>query len=128
MYSIRKFVLACGTIALGALLSGCQLVKPSPVARMNDTPLTIDPAMQKRDWERSTAYWANGMTVAGPTDYWLETADYVPDYQRRVVDPSIAALNMVVLPAAVVVEPPWKQKVDPGLIIAPTYSGQPPLK
>ena len=38
------------------LFVGCQRTQPPRADRVNDTPLVIDEAMQKRDWEPATEH------------------------------------------------------------------------
>ena len=69
------------------VLPGCQGIdREQPPAPVNDTPLVVDEAMQIRDWDRSTNYYANGATVAGGTGYVWEVADWVNPGHRRFID------------------------------------------
>src|SRR5450432_1038702 len=73
MLKLNTIVSLGGLLAM-VLLGGCssmqcpiQRVQNAPPAAENTTPLVIDQAMQVRDWDRVTAHYANGDTIAGPT-------------------------------------------------------------
>ena len=129
MCSIRSgCVLAMMLVALAMTAAGCQGInkhqEPAPV---NNTPLVVDEAMQIRDWDRNTSYYANGATIAGGTAYCWETADGVNPDHRRFIDGPVAALNIVCMPVGLFVNSPFEKQVIHGEIIPPTYTGQPPL-
>src|SRR5690242_1233387 len=105
---VRAFVL-WGLAAAGAILAGgCQANVPPSQERLNNAALLVDEAMQKRDWDRSVAYYANGDTVAGGTGYMFQTHETIPDPYRRVVDPAVTTGNIVALPVGVFVNTPFK--------------------
>src|SRR5687767_6171346 len=88
--------------------SGCQRIVPPPVrAPVNDAPLVVDEAMQIRDWDRSTNYYANGGTVAGGTGYLWQTHEAVNPGHRRFVEAPVAALNIASMPVGLFVNSPW---------------------
>ena len=80
--------------------------------------------MQRRDWDRTSAYYANGDTVAGPTLVVVEPAG--PDLVQRISDPATATANAIMAPVTTVLSPPWKNVVYQGMVVPPTYSAQPP--
>src|SRR5215218_6143979 len=72
MFSTRNRTRSISILSLGMLASaslfvatGCQRTQPPRPDRLNDAPLVVDEAMQIRDWDRSTATYANGGVVAG---------------------------------------------------------------
>jgi len=131
MCSIRSgSVVAMMFVALAMMsaAAGCQGVsKHQPLSPVNNTPLVVDEAMQIRDWDRSTNYYANGATIAGGTAYCWETADWVNEDHRRFVDAPVAVLNFVSMPVGLFVNSPFEKQVIHGEIVPPSYTGQPPL-
>jgi hypothetical protein len=108
--------------------AGCQGIdREQPPAPVNDTPLVVDEAMQIRDWDRSTNYYANGATVAGGTGYVWEVADWANPGHRRFIDAPVAVLNIVSMPVGIFVNSPFGEQVYRGETVPPTYTGQPPL-
>jgi hypothetical protein len=115
-------------ISLLVGMGGCQLVqKEQPPAPVNNTPLVVDEAMQMRDWDRSTNYYANGATVAGGTAYVWEVADWANPDHRRFIDGPVAVLNFASMPVGLFVNSPFEKQVIRGETVLPTYTAQPPL-
>src|SRR3954468_5352339 len=111
MFSTRKRSLLVGTYCLtAAAMLGCQANVPQGVERLNNSPLIVDEAMQRREWDRSTTYYANGDTVADATGYMYHTRETIPDPWRRVAEPGVATLNMALLPVGMFVNSPFKQQ------------------
>ena len=122
----HRKTIAIALLAAGALV-GCQANVPPSMSKVNNTPLPIDDAMQRRDWDRSVAYYPNGDTVGGGTGYMFQTHETVTDPYRRVVDPAVSSMNMVLLPIGVFVNTPFKPQVAQGEMLPPTYTAQPVL-
>jgi len=110
------------------MLGGCQANVPAGVDRVQSSPLIIDDAMQKRDWERSVAYYPNGDTVAGGTGYMFQTHETITGEWRAVADPIMAVLNIGLLPVGLFANSPFSSQVYQGAIIPPTYTANPPLQ
>jgi hypothetical protein len=128
MFSIPKRVMVlCGGVVAAAVMGGCQANVPNSTERLNNSPLIVDEAMQAREWDRSTAFYANGDTVSGGTGYMFHTHETIPDGYRRVIEPGVAAMNIGLLPVGVFVNTPFKPQVQQGAIIPPTHSAMPPL-
>ncbi|HYO11059.1 MAG TPA: hypothetical protein VER17_18990 [Tepidisphaeraceae bacterium] len=124
----RGLLLLLGTIAGGAAATGgCQRTIPPMQERLNNTPLVVDEAMQRRDWEPSVSYYANGDTRAGGTGYMFNVHETMPAWTRRAADPLVAVGNMLALPVGVFVNSPAKEMSYQGSIIPPTHTAQPPL-
>ena len=124
--AITKIVaVACAALASGIV--GCQRIVPSSVTRLNNTPLIVDEAMQRRDWDRTVAYYGNGDTVAGGTGYLWQIHETVPPEYDRLADVPVAAANIVCLPVGVFINEPWRKQDYQGEMIPPTYNAQPPL-
>ena len=121
-------VFAAAAIIAGTFVgTGCQRTVPPMVERLNNTPLVVDPAMQRREWEPSRAYYANGDTIAGGTGYMFHTHETLPPASLRVADPVMAAGNIALLPVGIFVNSPFKAQEYQGAIIPPTHSANPPL-
>src|SRR5688572_18781243 len=102
MFSIRNGCVIAIVLAAATLAAGCQRIVPPPTrAPVNNTPLVVDEAMQVREHDRSTAYYANGATVAGGTGYLWQTHEAVKPGHRRFVEAPVAALNIVSMPVGV---------------------------
>jgi hypothetical protein len=113
-----------GLVAL-SLVGGCRFASnEAPKMNLDQTPLIVDEAMQRRDWDRTPAYYANGDTVAGPNLVVVEGTG--PDVVQRVTDPTASVTNAIIAPATFILSPPWKDMVYQGMVIPPTYTAQPP--
>jgi len=121
----RSIATPLHALALLGVMTGCQFAsnKP-PKMNLNQSPLIVDEAMQRRDWDRTTINYANGDTLAGPDLVWIEVAG--PEFIQRVTDPAISLVNDLSTPVTTIITPPWKDMVYQGLFIPPTYSAQPP--
>ena len=64
---VTRLAVAAGAGAAALLpAGGCSYQYPQrEVAQYSETPLIVDEAMQKRDWEPSTAYFSTGAFEAG---------------------------------------------------------------
>ena len=114
---------------LALSLTGCGFqqartrVKPDP---LNDSPLVVDEAMQKRDWERTSAYYAPPVVVAGPT--WLTfRGDEKAERTDLITDPFIFGVNVLASPYAAVRDPQWEAVEHRGATVPPTHHAMPPL-
>jgi len=138
MFSTRKPLasspvvqsLALSIAAVSAIaITGCQKTRPAPVAKLIDSPVLVDEAMQKRDWEQSNAYYANGDTIAGFSGRYFEPRDrFSEGYFGRLADPAVGLTNVVIMPITMAVTPPWKGVDYQGVIVPPTHSANPPVE
>jgi hypothetical protein len=126
MFSTRKFVIGASLLTAATML-GCQANVPPGVERLNNSPLIVDEAMQRREWDRSASYYPNGDTVADGTGYMFHTHETIPDGWRRVVEPGVATLNFALLPIGVFLESPFVPQTYQGVITPPTHTAMPPL-
>lgn len=126
------------SIGGGALffLTGCQSTHfTNPYQRigkasqdqLSTEPLTIDGAMQQRDWERSTAVYANGDTIAGPTGFWYEPRPDQPEWRYAVLETPLFVFQTVALPVTLAITPPWTNMRYTGAEVGTTYTAMPPL-
>jgi len=104
--------------------TGCQRVQPPQPDRLNDAPLLVDEAMQIRDWDRSTAYYANGNTVAGHTRLTFEPKD--DNRLNYLADPAIGLGNFVIIPFTYFWDLPFSKVEYQGAIVPPSHYAVPP--
>jgi hypothetical protein len=102
-----------------------QRSRSEPPDVLNDTPLIVDGAMQLRDWGRSTAFYTNGDTVAGPTGFLYEPRWYQPEWRYAVLEAPLSLGQTIILPIVAIFEPPWEQKHYTGATIEPTSNAMP---
>ena len=116
-------VLAATVVA--TLLTGC--VRQTYVERqpVDQQPMTVDMAMQQRQWEPVTAYYENGDTVSQSTGLRYTTDRSLPPYTYAATEPGIFLLNMVTLPWTYYEE--WNGVKSGGVKLPPSYTAVPPL-
>lgn len=126
---ITRFLSSAAAVALAIpflLPTGCQRVQPNRPVALNDATLVVDEAMQIRDWDRETAYYASGAVVAGATRTTFE-----PKYDNRynyAADPLIGVANIVVIPFTYFRTPPRTTVVHRGAIVPPTHTAMPEMR
>ena len=137
-------VKACAAVALLSVFSGCAKQTYSSRPPLNEEPLTIDQAMQQRDWDRSTAYYQNGDVPSWSTGFaYRSQAD--ARWKYYFADYGAFAANLVTLPWTMYQEgtgtptawdpqdpnnPDTKEGtgiVSAGDILPPTYTAVPAL-
>ena len=127
--NLRFLSLAAVVASATPLLTGCGFQRTRNevvVERLNDRPLIIDEAMQKRDFERSSAYYQKPTVVAGPT--WLTfKGDEETEYTDLLTDPLIFLTNVVASPYQAVTNPQWEAVEYRGATVPPTHFAMPPL-
>src|SRR5690349_12219671 len=97
MCSTRKLrrsmtiVVCIGAAAAAAAgIGGCQRLGNTPPEQLNPTPLVVDEAMQRRDWQPpQPATYENMSVVARPTGVKWTTADDMPERRRVLADPAL---------------------------------------
>ena len=115
--------LACAGLVVS---TGCQRIPPNRPVALNDEPLVVDEAMQIRDWDRSTAYYGNGNTVAGATRLRFQPKD-----DRRLnyaADPLIGLANFAIIPFTYFKTPARTTIAHQGAIVPPTHTAMPPTR
>ena len=113
-------------ICLAALiaLNGCQEKSYTTRGTVESEPLTVDAAMQQRQWEPIKAYYENGDTRSWTTGFAYEPSA-VPPYAYSVTDTGTFILNIVTLPYTAVTEFGGIQ--SGGVKLPPSYTANPPL-
>lgn len=106
-------------------LAGCQHQTYTERQKVSDEPLTIDPAMQQRQWEPMTAYYENGQTKNWSTGFAYTPNRDAPPYTYAFTDTGTFLLNLVTLPYTA-----YKERdgvVSGGVQLPPSYTANPPL-
>ena len=130
MFSTRNVLTLAAVIASATpLLTGCGFQRNRNevvVDHVKDTPLVVDEAMQKRNFERSSAYYQRPTVVAGPT--WLTfRGDDVAERSDLLTDPLIFGANVLFSPYQAVTNPQWEAVEYRGQTVPPTHHAMPPL-
>jgi hypothetical protein len=111
-----------GLIALTAV--GCTETQRGTYGPVQSEPLTIDPAMQLREWEPTPALYANGDTFAWSTGFaYQPTSTY--EQGNYVFDAATFFVNLVTLPVTYARE--GLHVRSQGFVVPPTYTANPPL-
>ena len=118
-------LLASGVCGLGAV-GGCSYDQPQ--AAPTPPAMDIDPAMQRRDWERSVAWYPNGDTVAGVNRFPLRSygdnhGD--ADYTNAGIDLLASLGQTVALPFTYLFVPPFEAQVFGDQTIPATHTAMP---
>jgi hypothetical protein len=113
---------------LAASITGCgtQTQQQQPTR----SPMVVDEAMQRRDWERSVAPFPNGSTVSGYNRFPLRT-DLQPgdnEYGAAVYDVCASLGQTIALPFTYLFIPPFAKAVYHGDVIGPTYTAMPEMR
>src|SRR5687768_10058406 len=117
-------------LALAAGLAGCQRTYRQEDAAGLRAPVAGDEALALRDWPRSTAYYASGATVAGPTGFRYqpgigEANDASFQRNRRlstILDPVFFLGNSVLLAPMQIFDRPMSPRTYEGERLGPTYT------
>ncbi len=103
-----------------------QPIQNLPADRLNSAPLVVDRAMQMRDWGRSTSFYENGNTIAGPVGFKYEAAWGQPEPLYAVEEPAFFVGQSVLLPITrLIIEPGWNKHRYTGVTIPPSYTAMP---
>ena len=124
--AITRFILRAAVVASATpilLPAGCQRVQPTRPDRLNDAPLVVDEAMQIRDWNRSTAHYANGSVVAGSPRLVFEPKD--DSRLNYAADPLIGVANFALIPFTYFYRPPFAAVEHHGAVVPPTHTAMP---
>jgi hypothetical protein len=121
-----KSLMAMGMVLVGGC-SVCPLqkVENTPPEPVNPETVVMDPAMQLRTWDASTAYYGNGNVVAGPTEF-----PYIPRWGQPepyyVVEETPLFLGQAALIwIPMIFTPPWTPVLYTGVTVEPTYTAMP---
>ncbi len=106
MFSIRNtVVLSLITLSV----TGCQYKQADKPAAMNQEPLLIDDAMQKRDWDATRAVYASGKVPSNADRFYLEPADSSVEDWGWATETPIFVANSVAWPFTYFSPPPFAE-------------------
>ena len=114
---------------LGAVIagSGCQLARNIEPDVLDDTPIIVDPAMARRDWEPTSATYAATGIYATPNLYTFQSQPYGFGHSTALTELPLFMANVIIMPYQVFAEPVWREKEYRAATTPPTYSAMPPL-
>lgn len=122
MCSIRNLL---AIPALGLILSGCTDVTTNPPNKLSSAPIIDDDAMALRQWDQTTALYANGTSIAYPFYFNYAPRRDAPEVESIITGPVIFTLQTIALPVLMVVTPPWQEVIYRGVYTPPTYTAVP---
>lgn len=112
-------VLAAGVMA------GCQYKKADPPTVLNTQPLAVDEAMQRRDWDKTTAYYRNGGVESNADRFPLQSRVQSP-VLRSLSEVPIFLANTVMLPVTYIGQRPGTVVSNQAVVTEATYTAVPP--
>jgi hypothetical protein len=114
---------------LTALAGGCQWDR-TPDPDPSGPPITLDPAMQRREWETSHAYFANGNVEAGttrfPYTYRTTAGQGYGEYSPTVLDPLAFIYQAFRVPFTYFRARPFAARTYTGVEFDDTFTAAPP--
>jgi hypothetical protein len=111
-----------------AISTGCSTQQKVVYEPLNETPIVGDDAMALRaDWPKSTSHYANGDVVTWSTRFPYDSNVGHPTSGAVILEPALFLLQVIILPAELVANPPFEEQEWFGAEIPPSYTGQPPL-
>jgi hypothetical protein len=127
MSSIRSG--AKGVVALaGLMLIGCSTQQKTAYSPVNQTPIIGDEALALRaDWPKSTSKYGNGTVIAYSTRFPIDSNLPHPTSGNVILEPALFLVQVAILPAELIVNPPYQEQSWFGEQLAPTYTATPPL-
>jgi hypothetical protein len=127
MSSIRRTIRFSLLVSAAVVAVGCAVRTPPKPDQLTDNTIKPDQAMQRRDWDQSSAMYPNGQVVAGPTEFPFEPKHNQSSYSYYGADSATFLLNVAVMPYSLIVTPPWQKITYPGAVTPPTSTGTPVL-
>jgi hypothetical protein len=111
---------------LAVVIAGCGTKSQQPTP----SPLVVDEAMQRREWERSVAPVPNGSTVSGYNRFPLRTETQPEDneYALAAYDVGASLAQTIALPFTYLFIPPFAKAVYHGEVIGPSYTAMPVMR
>ena len=126
---MRRRVLPAALLAviLPGALAGCAKRQQQT---QTPPPLVIDGAMQRREWDRSVAYYPNGDTVSGYNRFPIRTdaMEGENEYGAAFFDIAASLVQTAALPFTYIFIPPFSKAVYHGDDIRPTYTAMPDMR
>jgi hypothetical protein len=129
MSSIHKTLRAAAATALigaAARAGGCANIHDNPQAKLSDVPLTVDQAMQKRDWAPTVALYANGSVMAPPTGFPYTVRPDLNPWLSPFAEAGQFFGQAVAWPVFMITAD--NPQTYSGVITPPTYTAVPPIE
>src|SRR4051794_31559813 len=123
---LNRRSLFLGLIGAVALSSGCARKVNSPPAALDETPVPVDQAMERRNWEPRSVLYANTATHANNTGFMFAPDPKLPIWLFGLVDTPIFFGNVFTMPYSLIVTPPGVQVEYRSESVPPTSNGNPP--
>jgi hypothetical protein len=128
MFKSARFAAAV-TFSVSAIFTGvgCQRhVNAPPPEAIVPSPST-DEAMLHRDWQQSSALYADTSVIAGNTGFMFMPKWGQPEWVYPLLDAPLFLANVVTLPVSLIMTPPWVAVEYRSATIPPSYTAMPPL-
>ena len=97
------------------------------VAPTSEPIVLNDEAMDHRQWEQSTSYYASGTTGAFPTRWNYPGYETDTFFGNVVVDPVMFGVETVTYPFRLPGDPPGEKANYAEQVLPPTYNAMPPM-
>lgn len=94
---------------------GCAHGQKPSAPELSQTPLIIDGAMQKRDWDRSVALYASGGVPAWNTRFHYEPSAREPAWIKPVSEPAEFLGQTAFLPVTLITARPFTPVIYRGV-------------
>ncbi|MBC8108204.1 MAG: hypothetical protein H7Z14_16580 [Anaerolineae bacterium] len=123
----KRNVCVMSAVLCAMAVGGCQRIHDIPPDALDDTPIQVDPAMARREWEETRATYPNTGIRTTPTLYTFQSPDNRPNYQYALIELPLFITNGVLIPYQLFAAPVWKEREYRAATIPPSYSAMPVL-
>jgi hypothetical protein len=110
----RRLVLSLAVGITAMAGAGCSSTAPTR-PELSQATLTIDTAMQQRDWDQSVAYYPNGAVPAWNTRFWYVPPAKSPQAIKPISEPIACIGQSLFLPVTLVMAPPFRPVIYHGV-------------
>jgi hypothetical protein len=113
----------------GGFTSGCQPIENIAPDELDPTPIPVDPAMARRDWELSYARYEPTGVISSPTlfSFYSQPYSWGGGYSTTLTELPLFGLNVLLIPYQIFASPAWREREYRAATIPPTYTAMPPL-
>ena len=94
---------------------GCAHSQKPAAQELSQTPLIIDPAMQKRDWDRSVALYPSGAVPAWNTRFHYQPSPSEPAWIKPISEPAEFLGQTAFLPITLITVRPFTPVIYRGV-------------
>src|SRR4051812_33047173 len=82
------------------IAGGCQLNQNTPESVLDPTPIPVDSAMARRDWEQSSAIYARSGVMSWPTLETFKSKEYHYSWATAFTELPLFLTNITLSPYA----------------------------